>query len=452
MKKTTFIILIQVMSFFPFALVSEPFIYAPHATTDVKKMKIDKLGITVVTGNRFPSGTQPINKHMVIYNLDYSRSLNWLTEDDIQATVIDTIITSDAVFILHTVDGEAFETEISKFNKADGSLVWRKGINDQPGKGKILAINENTNMIAVAGEHDNAIQVWWYDTDGSFQSHWSKDLSPFINIFDRGRESITTLHLLDDNSVISSSIMQAENIIRVIRTNMTGEKLFDYSHQGQGTIQLDIARTMALLVLPNDKFAFTYIDENLHGVPRFVQFALSADGQELFSKHSDDNVFWGISYAGNILGANGNILNIWNTNGNQYLDLQIFHTDINGIDSQQYSYTYSGKGSFLGVRQVALTSHGGLFMVATRKDPFPELGSSTLYLQWTADGQLCNQTEIVYTDFYPFLQLYNQSIYELRYKSSSNGGVNSIELHVIMHPQIVACLSDIIFFSGFDSP
>ncbi|MCF6289168.1 MAG: hypothetical protein L3J53_08050 [Proteobacteria bacterium] len=438
-----FAVLIQFIGFSSLSLAGEPFVYTPHFSTDIKKMEIDQFGITVVTANRFPVGTKPVSQHIVIYNLDHSRSLNWITEDDKEAELIDSIITTSAIFILHTVTGQTYQTEISKFNRVDGALVWRKGINDQPGKGKLLAINEDSNTIAVAGEHENAIQVWWYDTDGIFQSHWSKDLSPFINVLNPGSETITALHLLSDNSVVSVSKISAESVVRVIRTNIDSEEVFDYSHQGHA-----IGRhPPTLLTLTNDNFVITYIDENQLGIPRFVQFALNIDGDELFSKHSDDNAQWGIAYTGNILHTNNNILNVWQTSGTDQ-NLQIFQTDVNGNDSHLFSYAYSGIGHFRGVRQMVLSNQGGLFMIASRKDPFPEKFTDTLYLQWTADGQLCNQTEVDGSDFNPFLQLYNKNVYELRYIGEHVP--NGRALHVIQHPLIDACLSDIIFAFGFE--
>jgi len=74
-------------------------------------------------------------------------------------------------------------------------------------------------------------------------------------------------------------------------------------------------------------------------------------------------------------------------------DLQIFQTNISGQDSNAFNYTYIGNGNFTSFNQTVLALQNSLF-VATKKNPFPDFTSNTLYLQWMADGQLCNQTEI----------------------------------------------------------
>jgi len=438
-NKTLFILLLHLLGGSSDVLAGDPFVYTPQFITEFKQMKIDKQGITVVTGNRQLGSVYKI----VLYHLDHSRSLNWVIEDSIEAKIIDATITDSAIYVLYSVIGKKHKTEVARFSRKNGSLVWRKNVDDVPSIGKKLMVNENTNTLAIAGEYDSAIQVWWFDTNGNLQFNWSKDLAFFSGPLGSDYESINDLHLLDDNSVITSSTMYHDSMVRVIRTNMEGEILFDYSHKTQNGAPGE----PSLLVLSNNTFAITFFDENLFGVPRFNQLALDSDGIELFLNHSDNKQHWGFSTLLNITHPNGNILNVRQADGHPY-DLEIYQTDINGQDSHQFGYIFSGSGHIGKMYQIVLDSQNSLFLVASKTNPFPDFASDTLYLQWSADGVLCNEFEVDGSDSRSVLQFYDKNIYELRYIKDES---DVISLHVIKHPIIEACTSDIIFTSGFES-
>ncbi|VAW44408.1 hypothetical protein MNBD_GAMMA03-865 [hydrothermal vent metagenome] len=441
--KSIILVLLLQTSFFSFLTVAgEPFVYGPISPSAFKQIKVDEHGITVVVDDG----------QIVTYNLDHSRSLQWLIKDSFNISIVDTVITENSIYILHLITGGNHLTAVSKYSRTNGTLLWRKTVDDFPGQGIHLVVNEDINSLVVAGMHEQMIQVWWYDTGGIFQAHWGKDLAIFTGPLGSENELIYAIKLLDDKSVISLSITFQENIVRVIHTDIAGNELFDYSHQAHDIVTH--GTPPSLLEANNNQFVITFIDENLLGVPRFVQFSLDSDGNLLFSNHSDNNTFTGISRPINLLLNNDSIQNIYTLSESINIEVQLFQTDENGQNSQKFSYSYLGVGSFGAIRHAILTDHNSLFTIATIRPPFPDPFSNTLYLQWTADGLLCNQEEVdgisgLDSSSENILQAYQQNIYELRTIKDSITGVNF--LHVVKHLNISECLSDFIFSASFEN-
>ncbi|MGJ8664694.1 MAG: hypothetical protein ACSHWU_13645, partial [Marinicella sp.] len=426
---------------------NEPFIYSPEFTTEFKRMKIDDEGIIVITGNRFNVIGKPQQRRLVIYSLDHDRTLNWIIEDTAElAITLDGVMTQNFIYVLSGVIQASHRTEISKFSRADGSLMWRKAIDETTdAAGQILKVDETTDTVAVTGVVDEVTYIWWYDTSGGFLNHWSEDLGTFTGEFGSGNERVHTLLLYDKSAIISSYVQAGNGAIRVLRIADDGQKLFDYNRNGK--IFITHNETFSLLPSDNNQFFVSYSEEDGFGIPRLNQFVLNDFGDELFFTRYDSLMRITANNTQHLLHPRGRV---FSTTRHSEIGggFDFFQTDFTGENSDFFNYSYSGEGHSVSPRTISLGGQNNLFIVAHISNPFPDVFRDTLYLQFNQDGQVCNEVQIDGSDFYSQVQYHDRNFYELRYMGEPV--INGQELHVLQHPMPEACIVDLIFYSGFD--
>ena len=423
---------------------SNSYVFTPNLTTDYKYMEVDKQGITVVVENRIYDGATHIN--LVLYHLNLNdMSLVWKTEDSIWATAIDAHISATSIYILHNVIGSPFHTMLSKFNRQNGELIWRRGIGGDLDYGQFLRVNEQSNAVVVAGENQEVSQLWRFDVNGILQSHLSLDIAIENSEPDSNDEKIYQLHLNDDNSIIIAAVMELTNTIRVIHLSESNSALFDHSFD---QINLAFFNVLNLSVSDDNLYLITLTEESLFGIDRFTQYVLDEDGNLLFLNKTGELLHWPVLQILNQFLLKGKILNVADTSNQGPVDIDVFHTQSDGQFVPFYAYSYQGSGSFAGVRKALMTENENLFVIAGKRNIFPDTSIDDIYLRWDANGNLCSQFIDKGYDFYSFIATYQNDVFELRYRGEHT--VNGRHLQVIKHLVESTCNYDLVFQSSFE--
>jgi hypothetical protein len=431
-----------------------PFVYQlNHGANFYKKLTVDELGMVVVTLDKSKS-TDPFEfTRIVLYSLDHSRTLKWVIEDSNDVPqILDSVVTNEAVYILHEVFDSPDRRALSKFSRKEGSFIWRRVIvGSKNATHQYLQVNESINSITLAGVVDDMTHLWWYGIDGLLTQHWFEDLEPDLGSSDNGEELLFDLKLMSDNSVVIGSILiNGAGSVQLTRVNQQGETVFMYNEPADVIIGSHNIDKFSLLKTSQDHFFISYEEEDVMGIPRLNQIYLNDKGTELFNNNYADLALYSEKNSDNLKPGKNEVISLAQLSAglsqNNELKIINLNLNLNGIIESSTEYSFDTQGGIGNIQQSSLNNKNNLFVIASIRNPWPNQLSDTLYLKFNSNLELCSEQRVTGTDFYTQLHPYAEDYFELRVIESEESNA----LHVLKHSNVF-CELDEIFVSGFES-